>query len=200
MVKIISLTCAFLVLFIGHVFAISVVNIEVVKEAQDYGKNNAQSHLQDFLLPWISYEEKAVTLNETAEHAYLYTSFLLIATDARDKSVQGQGISLLDGEKVMTDYADSLTFSVVLFGDKPDFAQNMSAVLKQDKKAIRAYQMNVPQNAEMISKDSKQPLYKAQCYFYFFEKDIISDIPVTLSLTTSDRKHHHFYFDMEKIK
>ena len=78
MVKIISLTGAFLLLFVSHVWAIALINSEVILQAQQYGKSNAQHHLEDFLLPWIAYEEKAENLNDTAQHAYLYTSFLQI--------------------------------------------------------------------------------------------------------------------------
>lgn len=200
MVKIISLTCAFLLLFAGQVWAVSSISVETIKEAQDYGRMNAQHHLKDFLLPWISYEEKAVNLDETAEHAYLYTSFLLMATDAREKTLNGQNVSLLDSERVLADYTELLSFSIVLFGNKEEFAQNAQVVLKQGKKVIKAYQINVPLHGESISQDGGQPVYKGQCYFYFLEKDIKLDSPVVLAITTSDKKQHSFYFDMSKIK
>lgn len=200
MVKIISLTCAFLLLFAGQVLAVSSISVETIKEAQDYGRMNAQHHLKDFLLPWISYEEKAVNLDDTAEHAYLYTSFLLMATDAREKTLNGQNVSLLDSERVLADYTELLSFSMVLFGNTEEFAQNAKVVLKQGKKNIKAYQVNVPLQAESISQDGGQPVYKGQCYFYFLEKDIKLDSPVILAVTTNDKKQHSFYFDMTKIK
>ena len=204
MVKIISLICAFLLLVISPVGAVSAINsainIETIKEAQDYGKINAQRNLKDFLLPWISYEEKAVNLDDTAEHAYLYTAFLLMATDARERTLNNQTISLLDSERVLADYTESLSFSTILFGNKEDFVQKAQVVLKQDKKIIKAYQINIPASAENISKDPGQPLFKGQCYFYFLEKDIKLDAPIILSITTSDKKQHSFYFDMLKIK
>lgn len=200
MVKIISLTCAFLVLLVSHALAISSIDVETIKEAQNYGKSKAQHQLKDFLLPWISYEEKAVKLNDAAEHAYLYTAFLLIATDARENSLKGQSVSLLDSERIVADYTDILSFSIVLFGDKQDFAQNARVILKQDNKVIKAYQVNIPPNAEKIVKDEGQPLYKAQCYVYFLERDIELGVPVSLALTTSDKKRHSFYFDLAKIK
>ena len=200
MVKIISLTCAFLVLLVGHVLAMSSIDAQTIKEAQDYGKSNAQHQLQDFLLPWISYEEQAVKLNDTAEHAYLYTPFLLMATDAREKSLNGQSVSLLDSQKVVADYTDLLSFSIILFGEQQDFMQNARLILKQDTKVIKAYQVNLPQNSEGIANDEGQPLFKAQCYLYFLEKDIELDEPVTLFIITSDNKEHYFYFDLVKIR
>jgi len=198
--KIISLTCAFLLLIVGHVLAISSINSETIKDAQDYGITNAQHHLKDFLLPWISYEEKAENLNDTAEHAYLYTSFLLMATDAREKTLNGRSVTLLDSERVVADYKELLSFSIVLFGEKQDFTQNARVDLKQNKKVIKAYQVYIPANAEKIVKDEGHPLFKAQCYLYFWEKDIELDAPVTIVITTSDKKIHSFYFDLLKIK
>jgi len=200
MVKIISLTCALLVLLVSHALAISSIDAKIIKEAQDYGKSKAQYQLEDFLLPWISYEEKAVKLNDTAEHAYLYTAFLLMATDAREKSLDGQSVSLLDSKRVVADYTELLSFSIVLFGEQQDFVQNARLILKQDNKFIKAYQVNMPPNAEENANDEGQPLFKAQCYLYFLEKDIKLDAPVTLSITTSDKKEHSFYFDLVKIK
>lgn len=200
MVKIISLTCAFLVLFISQVWAISSIDIQTIKEAQDYGKIKAQDHLKEFLLPWVSYEEKAINLDDTVEHAYLYTSFLLMATDARERTLNGQNVSILDSERILADYTDLLSFSMVLFGNKEDFTKNAQVVLTQGKKTIKSYQVNIPLTAEDITKDGGQPLFKGQCYFYFLEKDIKLDAPVVLLVTTNDKKQHSFYFDMSKIK
>jgi hypothetical protein len=182
------------------VWAVALVNNETIKEAQDYGIVNAQRNFKEFLVPWVSYEEKSVKLDDAAEHAYLYTPFLLMATDAREKTLNGKSISLLDSQRILTDYADSLTFSLVLFGNKENFAQNARVTLKQDQREIAAYQINMPAAAENVSKDGGQPLFKGQCYFYFQEKDMNLDAPVILSITTSDKKEHSFYFDMSKIK
>ncbi|WP_378952105.1 hypothetical protein [Pelosinus sp. sgz500959] len=200
MVKIISLLCAFFLLSVNPVLAISSIDVNVIREAQSYGKIKAQDQLKDFLLPWISYEEKAVKLDETAEHAYLYTAFLLMATDSREKSLNGQSVSLLDSERILADYTNLLSFSVALFGEKQDFAQNANVILKQNNKIIKAYQVNIPVDAEKISKDEIPSVYKGQCYFYFVEKDIDLDSPISLVISTSDKKEHIFYFDMAKIR
>lgn len=198
--KIISLLCTFLLLFVSPALAISSIDDIAIKEAQDYGKSMQQLPLKDFLRPWISYEEKAANLNETAEHAYLYTAFLLMATDAREKSLKGQTISRVDSERILADYTELLSFSVVLFGEKADFAQNSSVILKQGNKLIKPYQINIPTDGEKVSNDGGQPLFQAQCYCYFSEKKIELNSPVILSITTNDKKKHLFYFDIAKIK
>lgn len=198
--RIIGLTVSLFLLLVSQAFAISPINLEVIKEAQDYGKVQAQNQLKDFLLPWVSYEEKAVKLDDTAERSYLYTAFLLIATDAREKMLNGHVVNILDSEGILTEYSGLLSFSTVVYGDKQDFMKNASVVLKQDKKVVKVYQVIVPQKAEKISRDGGQNEFIAQCYFYFSEKDIVSTAPIILLITTNDKKEHSFYFDMAKIK
>jgi hypothetical protein len=198
--KIFVLTVTFFFLLVNQTLAITSINLEVIKEAQDYGKLKMKDSLQDFLLPWMSYEEKAVQLNNAAERSYLYTSFLLIATDARDKSLNGHDITITDSEGVLEDYSGLLSFSTVLFGDKLDFAKDSNAVIKQDKNIIKAYQIIAPSQGEKVYKDKGQTTFTAQCYFYFSDRDILPDIPLILSITTNDKKEHNFYFDMTKIK
>lgn len=194
------LTVIFSLLLASQTLAITPINLEVIKEAQDYGKLKMKSPLQDFLLPWMSYEEKAIRLNDTAERSYLYTSFLLIAADAREKSLNGRNVAIVDSEGVLEDYSGLLTFSTVLFGDKQDFAKDSSAVIKQDKNMVKAYQMITPAEGEKVYKDKGQTMFTAQCYFYFSNKDLLPENPIILSITTNDQKEHNFYFDLTKIK
>ena len=198
--KFFILTVIFSLLLVSQTLAITPINLEVIKEAQDYGKLKMKSPLQDFLLPWMSYEEKAIRLNDTAERSYLYTSFLLIAADAREKSLNGRNVAIVDSEGVLEDYSGLLTFSTVLFGDKQDFAKDSSAVIKQDKNMVKAYQMITPAEGEKVYKDKGQTMFTAQCYFYFSNKDLLPENPIILSITTNDQKEHNFYFDLTKIK
>ncbi len=198
--KFFVLTVIFSLLLVSQTLAISSINLEVIKEAQDYGKLKAKSPMQDFLLPWTSYEEKAIKLNNTAERSYLYTSFLLIAADAKERSLNDHNISIMDSEGVLEDYSGLLSFSTVLFGDKEDFAKDSSVVIKQDKNVVKAYQMITPAQGEKVYRDKGQTTFTAQCYFYFLDKEILPDIPIILSITTNDKKEHNFYFDQMKIK
>jgi len=194
------LTVIFFLMLGDKVYAISPTTIDVIKEAQYYGQMHMHSQLNDFLRPWISYEEKADRLNETAEHAYLYTPFLLIATDAREKGLNGQKIELLDGKRIVNDYAGTLSFSVVLFGTESEFGRNATVMLKQGEKVITPYQVAIPLNAEKTTRYSKKSAYKIQCYFYFFDKKVDFDKPMILSIVTGDKKEHHFYFVTTNVK
>lgn len=179
--------------------AITPLNIESIKQAQLYGTSQAKSDLSNFLKPWLSYEEKAEQLNETAETAYLYTPFLLIATNAREKKLHNQKSSIEDSEQIITDYLDTLSFSVKLFGNKKEFPKNAIGIIKQDEKIIKTWYSAVPDSAEE-STWLKNTKFMAQCYFYFNEKELDIKKPVTLVVITADKKERQFYFELDKIK
>ncbi len=199
MVRIASWILIILLIFSNQAFAITHVNVEAIKEAQDYGKSKLQSNYNDFLRPWMAYEEKAERLNETAEHAYLYTPFLLVATDTRDKIARRQQPSIADSQKVLDSYAGYLVFSVTIFGAESNFAENATAVLNQSNKIVRAHQAKILA-ASKTCWYPKSPLFRAQSYFYFSEKEIRPDRPVILTITTSDKQKHNFYFNLPKIR
>lgn len=190
----------FLILISRPAFAISPMNIAVIGEAQSYGKTNAHIKLEDFLLPWISYEEKTPRLNELSERAYLYTHYLLIATDAREKKLNGMSPELEDSEKILTNYNGFLTFSVSLYGTQLKFAKNAVVELKQGNTTIKAQQVTIPAAAEKVLKGTDKPIFRSQCYFYFSTKEIAYDKPIVLSIVTNDQKKHNFYFDFAHIK
>lgn len=193
-------TILFIFMLSDTVYAISPINSSVIKEAQSYGQLHVHRQLDEFLQPWVSYEEKAESLNGTAEHAYLYTPFLLIATDAREKSLNGQKVKLADSERILNNYDGTLSFSVVLFGNELHFGQKAKVVLKQNKEIIEAYQVAIPQKAEKKIKNFDRPSFGLQCYFYFLEKKVASDKPMILSIVTTDKKEHNFYFATANIK
>ncbi|MBP2658133.1 MAG: hypothetical protein H6Q69_1165 [Firmicutes bacterium] len=209
-----------LVLVCNQAFAISLINRDEIKAAQYYGEKHAHmeweefllpwisyeektprlNEFSEFLLPWISYEEKTPRLNEFSEKAYLYTKFLLIATDAREKRLKGVSPQLEDSEDILTNYNGYLTFSVTLYGSQEKFGQNAVVTLKQGDASIKAYQVVIPPIAERMAKSTEKPTYRLQCYVYFLEKNIVYDKPVILSISTKDKRKHNFYFDFAQVK
>lgn len=194
------LTIILSLLFVSQSLAISSINPDVMKEAQEYGILKTKNSLQEFLVPWTSYEEQAVKLDDTAERSYLYTPFLLIAADARSKSLNGRSIDMAGSEGMLENYSGLLSFSTVLFGKDQDFAKNSYVVIKQNKNVTKAYQIIVPSESERIVPDQGISWFKAQCYFYFHEEDILPEYPLILSIMTNDQQEHNFYFDVMKIK
>lgn len=196
--KIISLAIIMLVFLSSQVMALAPVNEESITEAQAYGKEKYQLEVSSFLSPWTAFEEQASRLTEFTDRACLYTNFLLIASDARDRTKSNQPVKLNDSEKILADYAGYLVFSVTLHGDEPLFADGTTAVLRQDKKSIKPYQAVVTPVSNGAAVKGRG-VYQANCYFYFNEKDLNLSKPVTLAVLVGG-KNRLFYFDLTKIK
>ena len=185
--------------FANQALAISPINIDSIKAAHNYGKVNSQLSLEEFLQPWISYEEKAAALSSNSEHAYLYTPFLLLATDSREKQLNGKNATLEDSERILSDYAGTLSLSVFLIGEDKNFNQNCTVIIKQDKKTVKPYQVIIPIELQAVP-GTPPGLFGIQCYFYFFEKELQMTKPIHLIVITGDKKEHNFYFDLDKIR
>ncbi|BBB93019.1 MAG TPA: hypothetical protein PKA28_01710 [Methylomusa anaerophila] len=189
------------ILLIGHnmSWAISPINQTVIKDAQKYGMSNIQKPLTDFLLPWVAYEEQANILNATTESAYLYTPYLLIAADARDKALNQQTVKLTDTEKILSDYAGYLVFSVTLYSDGPSFMDDYQIILRQEKTTLKPYQ-SLTNPVVKSPWHPQNPQFMSQCYFYFSQKTVNLTKVVSLILITGDKREHRFHFDLSKIK
>jgi len=180
-------------------YAVSPVNEEVIKNAQTYGIVRSQLEVAEFLAPWSAYEEKAAKIAESTERAYLYTPYLLIAVDAREKNQAKKPVKVGDSEQILSDYAGYLCFSVTLYGDTPQFADKISAVIKQGNKRLSAHDLtSTPAERTSMANGSK-PLYVTRSYLYFLEKDIELSKPIMLLVMTGEKQIHSFYFDLAKI-
>jgi hypothetical protein len=180
---------------LGRSLAVAPVNAVNITGAQEYGKSKANASLNEFFQPWTVYEEKAAMLDDTAERAYLYTPYLLIAADARDKVLAGNEVTLADVEKVLTDYNGYMIFGVTLFSPDAGFSGKVSAKLRQGSKVTKAYLIDIPPAGEKPASD-QVPYYQAQGFIYFLIKDIDLDKPVSLQIITRDKRQHHFYFNL----
>lgn len=179
----------------GSAGAVANITSDMIAKAQQYGIVYAKKSTQDFLKPWTTYEEEAMSLTEQTEHAYIYTPYLLIASDAREKQNSNKAISLADSKALLKDYEKTMTFQVILYGDKADFAQGVTATVTQGKTVKQAYQMIVPDKADALSEEQ----YCAQCYFYFDEEDLILTAPITLNVAQEDGTQKKFNFALAQI-
>lgn len=177
--------------------AVATVTGDVIAKAQQYGIVYAKKSTQDFLKPWTTYEEEAMTLTEQSERAYIYTPYLLVASDARERQNNNQAISLTESKELLKDYAKTLTFQVILYGSDASFAQDVSATITQGNTVKQAYQKIVPDKADALS-DKQQ--YSVKCYFYFDEKDLDLKAPITLNVTKKDVFEKKFYFSLSQIQ
>ena len=174
--------------------AVADITSDMVAKAQQYGIVYAKKSTQDFLKPWTTYEEEAISLTEQSERAYIYTPYLLVASDAREKQNSSKTIALADGKTLLKDYEKTMTFQVVLYGKKADFAQGLTATISQGKTVKKAYQMIVPDKAEALGEE-----YCAQCYFYFDEDDLSLNEAITLNIVKKDGSKKKFNFALAQI-
>lgn len=108
----------------------------MIKEARIYGKIHSTSNFTTFVLPWTAYEENAQKLDDTNEHSYLYTPFLLIATDTREKTLASQTTKAADINKILDQYSGYITFETVLYGSAPQVFEKIKCILIQDGNTI----------------------------------------------------------------
>lgn len=181
----------------SSVGAVEKVSGDVIAKAQQYGIVYAKKSTQDFLKPWTAYEQQAMTITEQAERAYIYTPYLLIASDARERQNSGKAITLSDSKELLKNYAKTLTFQVILYGTEATFANGIDATITQGDTVKKAYQKIVPDKASALS-DKKQ--YSAKCYFYFDEKDLDLTAPIMLNVAKKDEFKKKFYFSLAKIQ
>ncbi len=179
----------------NQVFAIAPLNEQSITAAQKYGIDNSKINLGLFLKPWLSYEETSSKLDETAEIAHIYTSYLLIATDAKEATLKNKKVTLQDSEKVIIDYNDILSFSIKVSGENDIFAQNLVAIIVQGDNVVKSVKI-IPQ---AVSYNEKNKKYSAGSFVYFKESSIELGKPIKLIISTSDNNKHCFYFDLAKI-
>lgn len=181
--------------------AVAPVNANTIKAALDYGKTKAGAPLSEFFRPWTVYEERTVKLDETAERAYLFTPFLLIAADARDRTTSGAPVMMTDVEKILSDYNGYLIFAVTMHGRDPKFTGNLTATIRQEKITAKAHLINAPAVAEKASWNRDgESVYEAQCYLYFLTKEVSIDKQATLVISAGDRHQRSFYFPLNNYK
>ena len=179
----------------NQVFAIAPLNEQSITAAQKYGIDNSKINLGLFLKPWLSYEETSSKLDETAETAHIYTSYLLIATDAKEATLKNKKVTLQDSEKVIIDYNDILSFSIKVSGENDIFAQNLVAIIVQGDNVVKSVKI-IPQ---AVSYNEKNKKYSAGSFVYFKESSIELGKPIKLIISTSDNNKHCFNFDLAKI-
>ncbi|MDR7865667.1 MAG: hypothetical protein RIN56_02555 [Sporomusaceae bacterium] len=185
--RVVALWFAIMLLLTGPVLAVAPVNEATIAAAQDYGRSKADMPLTLFLQPWTAYEEKADRLDDTAERACLYTPFLLLAADARDRTAAGDAVTAADAGKVLTDYNGYVIFGVTLSGLRADFAGNVSANLRQGRKSLRPKMVRAQAAATEAAGG-----YQAQVYFYFASRGVATDKAARLTVSAADGRQRVF--------
>lgn len=186
-----------LLLTTNQVFAIAPVNTVTIQAAQDYGRRQTNLPYAAFMAPWTSFEEKATKLDDSAEHAHIFTPYILVASDAREKALNGMPIPLEQSEKALAQYDGYLVFSITLHANNPASFSQLTAALLQDKKAFSPYYQSSASMKQMTIDD--KTFTDARFYLYFIDKHVLRDKPVVIVITDSAKQTHSFFFDLDKV-
>ncbi|MDT8901518.1 hypothetical protein [Anaeroselena agilis] len=183
----VALWVAMMLLLTCPALAVAPVDQNMVKAAQDYGRSKADMPLPLFLQPWTVYEENAPRLDDMTERVCLYTPFLLLASDARDRTAAGEAVTVSDAGKVLADYKGYVIFGVTLSGERADFAGRVSANLRQGRKTFRPKLVHAPPVAVEAAEG-----YQAMVYLYFASRDVATEKPAQLTVAAADGRKRVF--------
>lgn len=185
-------------LTVNQAFAMSPITTLIIRDAQAYGLKHASVSHSEFMAPWTAYEANAKKLDEMTDYAYIYTPYLLVATDAREKARDGQKPLIEHSEKALAQYDGYFVFRVTIFSEKAAALDKLNASLVQEKQNIPMYYMSTP-----IPKQTAiggKLIYFAQVYVYFTDKTIFREKPILLAITDNAEKSHTFFFNLDKIR
>jgi hypothetical protein len=149
------------------------------------------------MAPWTAFEERAEKLSEYTDHAHIFTPYILVASNAREKAINNQPFLLEESEKALGQYDGYLVFSVTLHSQKPSALAKLNAKLVQDKQTLTAYYVSPSTNAQYNF--NGKVLTSSQFYVYFIDRTILRNRPVLLVLTDAAKQNRSFFFDLEKI-
>ncbi|MBP2650167.1 MAG: hypothetical protein H6Q74_992 [Firmicutes bacterium] len=180
---------------IKPVGAVLPVTAETIGLAQDYGRQNAGLALADFLRAWTVYEENAERLNDTTDQACFYTPFLLLAADARDKTLEGAAVGVSDGKNVLEPYNCYVVFSANLFGTEQSLADGAEAMLRQGSKTVNAVVVYKVSQPEQVV----DGVLCSKLYIYFMKNVVDLKKPAELTIV-NDRHERKFYFNLAGFK
>ncbi len=193
--RILLIIISILVLATHSVVAVSPSNNNLISEAQRFGK--LQVNNPDFFIPWTVYEEKSETLNESAEQAILYTPFLLVAADTKNRIHHDQNYTIGNAIKTLNDYSGFFVFDVILLSKDKTFINNIQSTLQQEKTVVQAYH---PSYGELEIFNSPNGLFRVHVYLYFLQNEFYQDCPVRLIVRMDDNRTRTFYFDLGRIQ
>lgn len=187
-----------LVLLASQALAMSPVNTLVIKDAQEYGRRMAFENYSAFMAPWTAYEEKAQKLNYYTEHAYIFTPYILVASDARQRALNNQPIKIENSEQALAQYSGYLVFSADLHAQKAADLEKLLVKLTQDQQVIPVYYQSQAEKSQILV--NGKPIIRSQYYLYFEDKTIQRDKPLILTITDKANRTRSFFFDLSKIQ
>lgn len=164
-----------------------------IKEAIDYGKKRNLILLGDFSDSW------SVRLSKKEGWATLYTGYHNLAFKARKASIENYELSKQKIAEALA-ISDLLTFTISIFGDSIDFAQEYHASLRVNGKMISPVFEYAPEYAEPSEFWPEMPDHVAGCVAKFPLDGISPTSKVTLIMKPFDGDVLEYDFDLSRMK
>ena len=179
--------------------AIDKPNKKIIKESQIYGASNYLVDLDDFLKPWASFEGENVIITKNSEVSYLYTPFLLVALDAREKTSKKEKITFEESNNMLKQYNEYFVFNTVFSDYDSDFLNNAKVFIEQGKSIFEISQINVIDKEHYLNKESID-MYKINCYLYFQIEKLSLKEPIKLIIESEKSRTRYFHFNLAEIR
>ena len=198
-IRIFIVAFLFLFAFFQTCIAIEKLDKKTIQESQIYGANNCLLSLNEFLDPWTSFEEEAIIVIKNSECSYMYTPFLLVALDARNKVLSKEKITLKESEDILKIYEGYWVFNTIFFDYDQNLLNNSKIFIKQGKLIFKADQFSLISKEHYLD-DEAMDTYKINCYLYFKSKKLSLKEPIYLIIECENSRNRSFYFNIKNIK
>ena len=181
-------------------YAIVPMTEQNVRDAQEYGKKKSMTHINEFLAPWTTYEEKATIINDATEKAYIYTPYLLVAHQAREYTVAKKVPTAADAAAATKDYEGYYCFAINIVGYDPNFVSSIVVSAEQENQPVPVESINATKAEKMSVPVGAGPQYTSHVYAYCKDSDVKAGKLLRLTVFCKDEKYRSFNFDIAKIK
>lgn len=130
-----------LIMFIycNTVFAMESVDLEMVKDAQNFGVMNVSKTANELEMPWTFFNALNKQKKDNSEKIIIYTPYLVTALDAQNKTKSGALINEKYGLVLAENYKDILVVGAMLNSKIRLEPNDLKIKAKQDDKIIAPY-------------------------------------------------------------
>ncbi|MEE9584227.1 MAG: hypothetical protein V3W51_01995 [Candidatus Brocadiales bacterium] len=187
----------FLLLFLSIKPALAVwpeLDKDQIQEAIRYGKRFKNYDNDRFLKEWT------VFLERDGDKVGVYTKFNLLAMAARGAAKESRELHPEEIEAVLGEVENKLAFKLILYGNTPEFARNLHAVLYYSDGYIQPVHKYNPLAEPYGWRPMSPPVFRAFCSYEFPLDEIDPNAEVSLIIISPQGGEKELFFDLSKMR
>lgn len=151
--------------FCNNTFAMQDVDVEMVKDAQNFGVMNVSKTAGELEKPWVFFNVLKKSKKDNLEKIIVYTPYLVTALDAQNKTKSSGFVNEQYGLVLAENYKNVLVVGAVLESNEKLEADDLQIELEQAKASALPYYVVVDSaKKEYVTVDKKMSLEDAQKY------------------------------------